>query len=138
MSKIRSENTKPEIFIRKKLFAEGYRYRLHKKGVPGKPDLYLGKYRTAVFVHGCFWHRHAGCKLAYTPKSNTEFWEKKFAANVKRDRRQILELEQQKIRVLIIWECTIRHMMKSPEFCQEILTRIDQFLHSPDPELLRL
>lgn len=130
MARIRSEDTKPEMFIRKKLFAAGYRYRIHKKGLPGKPDLFLKKYNTAIFIHGCFWHRHKNCKLAYTPKSNTEFWQKKFSANTERDRRQTEELQNMNIRVLIIWECTIRKMMTNSEYSAEVMRQIDEFLHS--------
>ncbi|MFR7638489.1 MAG: very short patch repair endonuclease [Allobaculum sp.] len=130
MARIRSEDTKPEMFIRKKLFAAGYRYRIHKKGLPGKPDLFLKKYNTAIFIHGCFWHRHKNCKLAYTPKSNMEFWQKKFSANTERDRRQTEELQNMNIRVLIIWECTIRKMMTNSEYSAEVMRQIDEFLHS--------
>ena len=78
MSAIRSKNTKPEVYLRKLLFAQGYRYRIADKSVPGHPDIFLRKYNTAIFVNGCFWHRHPGCKYAYTPKSRVEFWQKKF------------------------------------------------------------
>ena len=78
MSAIRSKDTKPEIYLRKLLFAEGYRYRIAEKSIPGHPDMFLRKYNTAIFVHGCFWHRHQGCKYAYMPKSRVEFWQKKF------------------------------------------------------------
>ncbi len=77
MSAIRSKNTKPEVYLRKLLFAQGYRYRIADKSVPGHPDIFLRKYNTAIFVNGCFWHRHPGCKYAYTPKSRVEFWQKK-------------------------------------------------------------
>ena len=85
MAAIRSKDTKPEVYFRKLLFAKGYRYSLNSKTVPGHPDIYLRKYNTAVFVHGCFWHRHEGCKFAYMPKSRIEFWQNKFEANRKRD-----------------------------------------------------
>ena len=85
MSAIRSKNTKPEVYLRKLLFAQGYRYRIADKSVPGHPDIFLRKYNTAIFVNGCFWHRHPGCKYAYTPKSRVEFWQKKFDDNVRRD-----------------------------------------------------
>lgn len=138
MSKIRSKDTKPEVFLRKKLFALGYRYRLYRKDLPGKPDLYLPKYRTVIFVHGCFWHRHEGCHLAYIPKTNTEFWEKKFSSNVERDQRQYKELEQRKLRILIVWECTIRKMKKDSESCQEILDRISGFLKESNQQFLEI
>jgi len=84
MAAIRSTDTKPEVYIRKELFARGYRYRLHDARIPGHPDLYLSRYNAVIFVHGCYWHRHQGCKYAYTPKSRTEFWKKKFLDNVRR------------------------------------------------------
>ena len=86
MSRIRSTDTKPEVYFRKKLFAAGYRYRKNDRRLPGCPDIYLPKYRTVIFVHGCFWHRHEGCKYAYMPKSRIDFWGKKFQRNVERDR----------------------------------------------------
>lgn len=82
MSAIRSKNTQPEVYLRKLLFAQGYRYRIADKSVPGHPDIFLRKYNTAIFVNGCFWHRHPGCKFAYTPKSRVEFWQKKFDDNL--------------------------------------------------------
>lgn len=85
MAAIRSKDTRPEIYFRKLLFAQGYRYSLNSCKVPGHPNIYLRKYNTAIFVHGCFWHRHSGCQYAYMPKSRVEFWQKKFEANVKRD-----------------------------------------------------
>jgi len=85
MSKIRSKDTKPEVWFRKKLFERGYRYRKHVSYIPGHPDLWLAKYNTAIFVHGCFWHRHSNCKYAYMPKSRTEYWQEKFDRNIKRD-----------------------------------------------------
>ena len=85
MAAIRSRDTKPEVYLRKLLFVKGYRYRIADKTVPGHPDIFLRKYNTAIFVHGCFWHRHQNCKYAYTPKSRVEFWQKKFDDNVKRD-----------------------------------------------------
>ena len=85
MAAIRSKNTKPEIYFRKLLHAQGYRYSLNSKTVLGHPDIYLRKYNTAIFIHGCFWHRHSNCKYAYMPKSRVEFWQNKFEANAKRD-----------------------------------------------------
>ena len=112
MSAIKSKNTKPEIAVRKLLHSMGYRFRLHRKDLPGSPDIVLPKYKTAIFVHGCFWHRHANCKYASTPKTRKEFWENKFRANVKRD----LEI-QEKIKIMgwksvVIWECEINELIK--------------------------
>lgn len=112
MSAIRSRDTKPEVYLRKLLFSRGFRYRKNDRAVFGTPDIWLPKYRTAVFVHGCFWHRHEGCRLAYTPGTRTEFWQKKFDDNVRRDRLVRETLEQQGIRCVVVWECTIRKMQK--------------------------
>ena len=132
MAKIRSRNTKPEVYLRKLLFKKGYRYSLNKKGLPGTPDLYFRKYNTVIFVHGCFWHRHQKCKYAYMPKSNIEFWQEKFNNNIERDKRQLEELEKLHIRVLIVWECTIRKMKKEPEFENKVITAIEEFLADQD------
>ena len=110
MAAIKSKNTKPEIAVRKLLHSLGYRFRLHRKDLPGSPDIVLPKYKTVIFVHGCFWHRHENCKYATTPKTRVEFWENKFKANVKRD----LEI-QEKIKnigwqSLVIWECDTRNI----------------------------
>ena len=108
MAGIRGKNTKPEIIVRKMLFANGYRFRINKKIGKAKPDIVLPKWNLCIFVHGCFWHRHEGCKLASNPKSNSEFWEKKFTANRNRDEKAIATLRGDGWRVGIIWECTIR------------------------------
>ena len=137
MSHIRSTNSKPEEIVRKYLFAEGFRYRKNVKKLPGCPDIVLPKYKTVIFVNGCFWHRHKGCKYAYTPRSRVEFWEKKFASNVLRDQTVRQELMQKKVKCLIVWECTIKQMMKSDEFETDILSRAKDFLLS-DMEYLEL
>ena len=130
MSAIRSTNTKPELFLRKLLFSQGYRYRLYSKKLPGKPDLWLRKYNTAIFVHGCYWHRHQGCRLATTPSSNTEFWNTKFEKNTARDEKVYQLLKDNGIRVLIVWECTLKRMKSDKEYCQSVLKQIKDFLHS--------
>lgn len=130
MSAIRSKDTKPEIYLRKLLFAEGYRYRIAEKSIPGHPDIFLRKYNTAIFVHGCFWHRHKGCKYAYTPKSRIEFWQKKFNDNIRRDATVSDALLNCGIKNLIVWECTINQMAKSKEFREKILSNIVEFLSS--------
>ena len=132
MSKIRSKDTKPEIVFRKMLFAEGYRYRKNVTTVPGHPDLYLPKYHTAVFINGCFWHRHAGCKYAYTPKSRTEFWEKKFAQNIKRDQAVHQMLRQQGIKCMVVWECTVKKMQKDKPYLPDYLNIIRNFFNSDE------
>ena len=112
MSAIKSKNTKPEIKVRKVLHSMGYRFRLHSKDLPGSPDIVLPKYKTVIFVHGCFWHRHDNCKYASTPKTRKEFWGEKFEANVKRDIKI-----QEKIKIMgwqsvVIWECEINNQSK--------------------------
>jgi len=108
MSAIRSKNTKPESVVRSLLFALGYRYRLHRKDLPGKPDIILKKYNTVIFVHGCFWHQHKKCKRANIPKSNKKYWIPKLERNVKRDRSHNTKLKKQGWKVLVIWECEIK------------------------------
>lgn len=105
MSRIRGRDTKPEKLVRSLLYRMGYRYRICRKDLPGKPDIVLARYTTVVFVHGCFWHRHEGCRFAYNPKSRTEFWQRKFQRTVERDRQVKAELEQLGWRVLYVWEC---------------------------------
>ena len=130
MSAIKSKDTSPEVFLRKRLFAKGYRYRKNVKTITGHPDLYLAKYHTAIFIHGCFWHRHPNCKYAYMPKSNSEFWMHKFLNNIERDRRVQKELSSKGIRYIIVWECTIRKMRKSDLFADEIIALVSEFLTS--------
>lgn len=108
MSRIRSRDTKPEIAVRRLLHEIGIRFRLHVRKLPGHPDIVLSRRRTVVFVHGCFWHRHQGCKYAYFPKSRKIFWNNKFNANLKRDRLQEAELKRQGWRVIVVWECQLR------------------------------
>lgn len=105
MSRIGQKNTKPEIIVRQTLHAMGYRFRLHAKELPGKPDIVLRPRKKAIFVHGCFWHRHVGCKKATTPKTRLEFWQAKFDANVARDERVQLELSKIGWESLVVWEC---------------------------------
>lgn len=130
MAKIRSRDTKPEEYVRKLLFSRGYRYRKNASQVPGHPDAWLAKYNTALFVHGCFWHRHENCKHAYMPKSRVEFWETKFRKNIERDAFVKEQLAERKTRILIIWECTVKRMMKSDETQEAVLQKIIQFLES--------
>jgi len=110
MSRIRCKNTKPERVVRSLLHRMGYRFRLHRADLPGKPDVVLPKYRAVVFVHGCFWHRHRGCEYAYTPKSRVRFWKKKFQDNVKRDAEVKQQLEGMGWHVIIVWECELRDL----------------------------
>ena len=126
MASIKSKNTKPEMLVRKFLHGHGFRYRLHDKSLPGKPDIVLPKYKTIILIHGCFWHRHSGCVLAYTPKSNVEVWQKKFADNVKRDIEVLNELTNAGWKVLIVWECRLRK--DSSNYLEEISYAIENGL----------
>lgn len=108
MAGIRGKDTKPELALRRALHARGFRYRLHPKDVVGRPDLLLPKYRAAIFVHGCFWHRHKECRFATTPATRAEFWNSKFDANVQRDELTKKRLAEQGWRVAIIWECALK------------------------------
>ena len=105
MSRIRGKNTKPELVVRRLVHALGYRFRIHRRDLPGVPDLAFLRRRKVIFVHGCFWHRHPGCRYAYTPKSNVEFWQKKFSSNVERDERVMNNLRTAGWATLVIWEC---------------------------------
>lgn len=107
MSGIRGRDTKPEVMVRKYLHRRGFRYRIASNKLPGRPDIVLPKYRTAIFVHGCFWHRHPGCRYAAMPSTRKQFWQDKFRQNVARDKRVIRELEELGWRVVVVWECSI-------------------------------
>lgn len=108
MSRIRARDTKPERAVRSILHRLGYRFRLHRTDLPGKPDIVLPRLRIVIFVHGCFWHRHEGCRFAYTPKTRTEFWLKKLESNVARDRQVETQLAELDWLVVIVWECELR------------------------------
>ena len=107
MSRIKGKNTKPEEIVRKYLFAQGFRYRKNDKRLLGKPDIVLPKYHTCIFVNGCFWHRHPGCKYATTPQTRKDFWEKKFEENVSRDQRVYEELKKQGWNIVCVWGCEL-------------------------------
>lgn len=124
MSGIRGRDTEPEILVRKYLHAAGLRFRLSSKDVFGKPDIVLPKYRTVVFVHGCFWHRHAGCKFATKPKSNVKFWCEKFDSNVARDKLVGLHLRKEGWKVIIIWACQISEK-KLASVCDRIRKNLE-------------
>ena len=108
MSRIKGKDTKPEMLVRKFLFSQGLRYRLHDKKLPGKPDIILPKYKTVIFVHGCFWHRHEGCKYYVVPKTRTEWWLNKIGGNVKKDADSVATLRQLGWKVIIVWECELK------------------------------
>ena len=122
MSRIRGKDTAPELQLRSLLHRAGYRFRLHYPTLPGRPDIVLPKYQTAVFVHGCYWHRHPGCPLAATPKTRTRFWQAKFDDTVRRDQRKAAELTQLGWRVITVWECELD---RNPE---EVLWEIKEQL----------
>lgn len=107
MRRIRSVNTKPEIIVRSLLHKLGFRFRLHRKDLPGKPDIVLPKHKAVVLVHGCFWHRHPGCKLTTNPGTRTEFWNTKFEANVRRDLVVSMELQKLGWNVVVVWQCEL-------------------------------
>lgn len=121
MRLIRSKDTKPELAVRRALFALGYRYRLHSAKLPGKPDLAFPSRRKAIFIHGCFWHRHPGCKKSRMPKSRLDYWEPKFAANVARDARNQAELRAEGWRFMVVWECELHDI-------ERLTRRIVRFL----------
>ena len=123
MSRIRGKNTKPELAVRRALHALGYRYRIHVRGLPGRPDLVFSRRKTAVFVHGCFWHQH-GCKKTSTPKSRQEYWTGKFAANIERDKRNAEKLAAEGWRIFVAWECEI-------EKDETLIPRLTAFLGPP-------
>lgn len=111
MSRIKAKNTSPELRVRSVLHGMGYRFRIHRNDLPGKPDIILAKFHQIIFVHGCYWHRHKGCTLAYTPKTRTEFWQEKFDNNVERDKKVFHQLIDLGWKVDVIWECET----KSPD-----------------------
>ena len=120
MSRIKGKDTKIEVEVRKYLFSKGYRFRKNDKRYPGKPDIVLPKYHVAIFVHGCFWHRHEGCKDATTPKTRTEFWLEKFDKNVKNDQIKQEKLRELGWKVIVIWECEIKKdLVKTMEWLEQ-------------------
>ncbi len=124
MSRIRSSNTSPELALRRAIHALGLRFRLHRKDLPGKPDIVLPRYNAVVFVHGCFWHRHDGCKVATTPKSNTQFWADKFDRNVARDAASQDLLQAAGWKVIVVWECELGSGQKASEAARLVASKI--------------
>ena len=127
MSHIRSKATKPEILVRKWLWAHGYRYRLNVKSVPGKPDIVMRKYRTAIFVNGCFWHGHEGCKQFVLPKTNTEFWQNKIEYNRARDQKNYETLINAGWQVIVLWQCKLTKQELEPTM-QSVVVALNQNL----------
>ncbi len=116
MSKIRSQNTKPEKVLRSLLFKAGYRFRLHESSLPGKPDIVMPKYKTVIFVHGCFWHFHSNCNDGKIPSSNSEFWKEKLYKNVQRDIKHIKSLQSLGWQVIVVWECELKSAILNTTF----------------------
>jgi DNA mismatch endonuclease (patch repair protein) len=123
MSRIRGKDTKPEEMVRKYLFSQGFRYRKNDARLPGKPDIVLPKYKTVIFVNGCFWHKHEGCRYFVWPKNNAEFWKSKIESNVSRDQRNYELLQQAGWKIIIIWDCQLR-----PSSRNETLTTLKAYL----------
>jgi len=130
MSRIRSKDTSPEVALRRALHALGLRFRIHDKRLPGRPDIVLPRFKTVVLVHGCFWHRHQGCRVATTPKSNTAFWLDKFERNTVRDARNIASLQALGWKVLVAWECELGSLRKVQDAALRIAFELG---HSPHP-----
>lgn len=130
MSRVRSKDTKPELAVRRIVFGMGFRYRLHRRDLPGKPDLAFPGRRKVIFVHGCFWHGHEDCRLAKVPKSNSEFWAAKFISNRERDRRNIELLHALGWTALVIWQCDLKDLERTTASIYEFLTqRVDRPAH---------
>lgn len=117
MSRIKGKNTIPELKLRSFLHKNGFRFRIHDDNLIGKPDIVLPKYKTVIFVHGCFWHRHKGCKFAYTPKTSVNFWKNKFRDNVRRFSKVVKKLTKLGWRVVTIWECEVDSAKKRDKLC---------------------
>lgn len=124
MSAIKGKDTKPEMIVRKYLFSKGLRFRLHVRTLPGNPDIVLPKYKTVVFINGCFWHGHDGCRYSHLPKSNVEFWENKITANKSRDAANEIKLKQMGWRVIRVWECEIKRVKDRMETLERLYNRI--------------
>ena len=112
MSRIKGKDTEPEKIVRSILHKNGFRFRLNRKDLPGRPDIVLPKYKTIILVHGCFWHRHPRCKFAYNPKSRVKFWQNKFSENLERDKNVREKLRRMDWKVIVVWECKLRNMEK--------------------------
>lgn len=123
MASIRSKDTKPELVLRSALHAAGFRFRLHSQHLPGHPDIVLPKYRTAIMVHGCFWHRHPGCRFATMPTSNREFWDRKFIANVARDAKNAKDIIEAGWNLVVVWECELKQPIRQ-ETIEKVMHRI--------------
>ncbi len=138
MSGIRGKNTRPELLLRHALHRRGFRYRLHAKNLPGNPDLVLPKYRAVIFAHGCFWHRHPGCRYTTTPATNAEFWLPKFQRTIEHDQLVQQKLEGLGWRVAVVWECALRKLNIDTVSDSVVawLNDDDQYLEIPSPQIV--
>lgn len=132
MSAVKGKNTTPELIVRKYIHSQGFRYRLHKRALPGTPDLVLRKYRLVIFVHGCFWHRHKDCYYATIPATRTKFWREKFEHNQLRDARQVAELLELGWRVLTVWECGLKHSAQRISELPSLITGSKTLMNWPE------
>lgn len=125
MKAVKGKNTKPEMLVRKYLFSKGFRYRLYVKNLPGKPDIVLRKYKTVIFINGCFWHGHEGCKYATIPQTNTDFWKEKIEGNKRRDKEERIRLRDLGWHVIQIWTCQLK-----PNNINQTLKNIETVIYS--------
>lgn len=130
MARIRGKNTKPEVLVRSALHGAGFRFRIHSRALPGRPDIVLPRHRVAIFVHGCFWHRH-GCTLSSMPASRRRFWRDKFERNVARDARNARALRKLGWRVYTVWECSLRTNLRRERAIATLLRKLDRSRRSP-------
>ncbi len=133
MSRVKGSNTKPEIYLRKLLWHRGIRYRTNYTDLVGKPDIYISKYNTVIFVNGCFWHMHENCKLSTIPMTNKKFWEEKLIGNAERDRATNKLLRDQGIKVITVWGCEIKRMRRDPYYREKKLDGIISSIESDKP-----
>jgi len=126
MSRVGSKNTKPELIVRSYLHGLGFRFKIHEKNLPGRPDIVLPKHRCVVFVNGCFWHRHKGCKRASMPSTRVDFWQAKFESNIARDQKNLCLLKKAKWKVCLVWECEIDKISRRTEKLLELANEIIQ------------
>ena len=129
MSRVKGKDTKPEEIVRKYLFSQGFRYRKNDTRLPGKPDIVLPKYKTVIFVNGCFWHKHEGCKYFVWPKSNSEFWKEKIESNIVRDKKQYEELKNAGWHVIIVWECELKKKQRM-DTLERLVTEIQTIVET--------
>ena len=123
MSKIKSKDTKPEMLVRRFLFSHGFRFRLHRKDLPGNPDIVLPKYKTVIFINGCFWHGHKDCKFASIPETNRDFWLTKISGNIIRDNESVERLKQSGWKVIVIWQCELKPKVKD-QTLEQLITKL--------------